>query len=202
MTTRIFIILDKSGSMEDCKTETIEGFNTFLKSQREIKNNQAFISLFQFSDSYEKIYENIPVENAPELTDQTFEPQGTTALLDAIGRTINSTEVSPNESVIMVIITDGQENASDFYSREKINALISNRKEKGWEFVFLGANQDAIAEAGRLGIHADSSLTFSTSETKVAFESLGSAISRSRSTPIKSISFTPQERTNSLCLEN
>jgi len=131
-----------------------------------------------------------------------FQPNGQTALLDAIGKTINSIESNEDNKVIVVIITDGEENSSIEFNKQKINEMISEKKEKGWEFVFLGANQDAIQEAGKLGIGADSSLTYSTDVAKQAFTSLSCAISRSRSTPQKEakILFTPEERTKSVGL--
>jgi len=202
-TTKIYVVLDKSGSMENCREDTIGGYNSFVKNQRDLKADNAILSLFQFDNEYEMIYIDKKIEDVPLLDHQTFIPGGTTALLDAIGRTISNVIKEEKDSIIFVILTDGEENSSKEFSRSKINDLIKNKKEEGWEFIFLGANQDAIQEASRLGIGADASLTFSTNEgcTNNAFNSLSDAISRSRSTPIKKekkIHFTPEERTKSL----
>jgi len=200
-TTKIYVILDKSGSMENCRTDTIDGFNLFVSKQMEEKSDSAYLSLILFSNIYEIHYESKRLEDVPKLTWQTFVPYGTTALLDAIGRTVNEIQQWEGENIILVIITDGEENSSSRYSKSQVNDLIGEKKAKGWEFVFLGANQDAIQEAGKLGIGCDSALTFSTSESKVAFDCLSEAITRSRSTPMggsRNIHFTPQERTLSI----
>jgi len=198
MTTRIYVILDKSGSMEVCRKDTIGGFNSFVRKQKELKADNAFLSLYQFSNDYIVSYENKKIEEVEELTESTFVPDGMTALLDAVGKTIHSIRPGDDDNIIIVIITDGEENSSSEYSKVVINRMIIEKKEKGWEFVFLGANQDAIKEAQKIGIGADSSLTFSTNVCNQAFESLSGAIERSRSTPVKKVNFTPQERINSI----
>jgi len=202
-TTKIYVVLDKSGSMESCRDDTIGGFNCFINKQKELKTDKATLSLFQFDNKYETIYVDKKIEEVPLLDHQTFVPDGNTALLDAIGRTISNINKEEQDSIIVVVLTDGEENASTEFNLSKINNLINKKKEEGWEFIFLGANQDAIQEASKLGIGADASLTFSTNEgcTNNAFNSLSDAISRSRSTPIKKekkIHFTPEERTKSL----
>jgi len=202
-TTKIYVVLDKSGSMESCRDDTIGGFNCFINKQKELKTDKATLSLFQFDNKYETIYVDKKIEEVPLLDHQTFVPDGNTALLDAIGRTISNINKEEQDSIIVVVLTDGEENASTEFNLSKINNLINKKKEEGWEFIFLGANQDAIQEASKLGIGADASLTFSTHEgcTNSAFNCLSDAISRSRSTPIKKekkIHFTPEERTKSL----
>lgn len=199
--TFIHVILDKSGSMESCRADTIGGFNSFVKKQKEIKADSAFLSLYQFDHEYFINYQNKKIEQVEELTYETFEPNGQTALLDAIGKTITPIQHPGESYVIIVIITDGQENSSQEFSKSTINDLIQKKKELGWEFVFLGANQDAIQEASTLGICGNSALTYDTNNSKEAFTCLSGAISRSRSTPMKearSIAFTPQERSLSL----
>lgn len=202
MTTRIFVILDKSGSMEDCRADTIGGFNSFIRKQKKLNTDSAFLSLYQFDNEYEISYENTPIDQVPELTFETFEPSGQTALLDAIGKTINNIDQKNDDSIIVVIITDGEENSSrEYKNKELINHMIKQKKELGWEFIFLGANQDAIQSANILGIGDSSALTYDVNASQSAFESLSGAISRSRSTPIKEakkIHFTPEERTKSL----
>jgi len=200
-TTKIFVILDRSGSMESCRSDTIGGFNSFVGQQKELKTDNAFLSFYQFDNNYSIIYENKKIEQVEPLTEATFVPRGGTALLDAIGRTVNGITANDGENVIVVIITDGEENSSREFNKTTINQLIGQKKEKGWEFIFLGANQDAIKEAAVLGINSNSSLTYATEAAQEAFTSVSSAISRSRSTPIKeqkNISFTPEERQKSM----
>ena len=204
MTTKIFIILDRSGSMSSCWDDTIGGFNTFVEKQKNMKDDKAYISLYQFDHEYEVNYENRDIAKVEDLTKETFIPRGRTALLDAIGKTINNIPKKPeNESYIVVIMTDGEENASINYSKTHINDLISNKKELGWEFIFIGANQDAIKEAATLGISVDSALNYDTKKTGAVFESLSAAIGRTRSTPMvnrmaNKVHFTPKERNDSI----
>lgn len=197
-TTKIYVILDKSGSMEECRNDTIGGFNSFVRKQREEKTDIVLLSLIQFDHEYQIIYENKNINDVENLTTKTFEPRGTTALLDAIGRTINDIQQWDGENIIVVIITDGEENESKRFKKDQINQMIKEKKEKGWEFVFLGANQDAIKEAENLGIGSNSALTYSTDACIEAFDSLSEAISRSRETPMKALSFTPEERIKSV----
>ena len=168
-TTDITIILDRSGSMSSIKNATIEGYNSFLKEQKSTKNAST-ISLIQFDDQYETVYENQNIESVAYLNNKSFEPRGSTALIDAIGLTINSTkkrikslpkDARPKNTII-AIITDGFENASTKYTRNEIFKMIRKREKKDqWEFVFIGANQDAIREARRFGISRDKALSFS-----------------------------------------
>jgi len=201
MTTKIYVVLDKSGSMESCLNDTIGGFNSFVREQKNLKSDSAILSLYQFSNEYLICYENKKIEEVESLTTETFVPNGSTALLDAIGRTINSVTANDDDNIIIVIITDGEENASTEFKKSKINEMIQEKKDKGWEFVFLAANQDAIKGAGDLGINQNSALTYSTNASSEAFEVLSSAISRTRSTPVKEckkVNFTPEERSKSL----
>ena len=205
-TTKIYIILDRSGSMDICKNDTIGGFNSFIKTQKNITEDNANISLYQFDNHYDVVYENKNIQDVPLLTNKTFIPRGGTALLDAIGKTINNIgSKKDNESIIVVILTDGEENSSKEYTKSHINDLIKNKRELGWEFVFIGANQDAIKEAQKIGIDADAAMDFCQNGKGVsnAFDSLSVAIKRTRSTPYKKrkenkLHFTQEERENSM----
>lgn len=165
--TDITIVLDRSGSMQSVAKETIEGFNRFLDEQKDAKI-KAKVTLAQFDHEYELLYEGAELEEAGPLSNRTYIPRGLTALLDAIGRTIELTKdrvskFSEKEMprVVFVIITDGHENNSRKYSRVKIFKKISKLEKKhGWQFVFLGANQDAIEEASTLGIPQSKAMTF------------------------------------------
>ncbi len=160
MRSEIILILDRSGSMDEMKTDAIGGFNTFIAEQK--KNpDPATVTFVQFDDRYEKLAEGQPLADVKPLDDQTFQPRGSTALLDAIGRTI--TEQGDRfsqmaltrrpEKVIVCVITDGLENASRHYTRQAIFGLISQQRDQwNWSFYFVGANQDAYGEAGQMGI--------------------------------------------------
>ena len=166
--TDITVILDRSGSMESIAADVIRGFNTFLADQQH-QPGDCRLTLVQFDDRYEVLYTGRPIADASELTRETFVPRGTTALLDAIGRTIDATgdrlgvlaEAERPDRVLVVIFTDGLENASTDYSREQIFGMISRQQDVyHWSFLFLAANQDAVAEGAKVGIAAQHSLDF------------------------------------------
>ena len=167
--TEITIVLDRSGSMGSVKEATIEAFNGFLHSQKTGDGDVQF-SLVQFDDQYEPLLTAVPMAQVADLTPTTYEPRGSTALLDAIGRTIVETgqrlsqmpEPQRPGTVLFVIQTDGFENASHTFRLEQINSMIAEQRQKYlWEFIFLGANQDAIASAAHFGIAAGQALTYS-----------------------------------------
>lgn len=188
--TYIAVVLDRSGSMTNIAKETIHGYNAFLEEQQSVKGN-AKITLVQFDHEYQTVYEAMEISNAPKLNRESYVPRGMTALLDAIGETIRKTRekiqlMSPKESpdrVIFVVITDGYENHSRHYSRKDIFQKISKMEKKhGWDFIFLGANQDAIAEAGRLGVKPQKAMNFAPDSmgTQAIFEDLSRNISECR----------------------
>jgi len=152
--TDINIILDRSGSMGSVKEATIIGFNNFLLEQSRVKG-KAIISLYQFDNEYEATYKNIPINDAKGLTDKSYQPRATTALLDAIGKTINDKDIyystlnakDKPELVLFVILTDGAENASREYTKSQIKKMIEDKKAKGWQFAFIGAGIDAFGDA-------------------------------------------------------
>jgi Mg-chelatase subunit ChlD len=158
--TEIIFVLDKSGSMESIRKETVVGFNDFVHRQL-TEPGETKISLILFDTKYSVLYSGIPLQEAIDLTFASYEPDGGTALLDALGTAIDRTgqrlaEIAPNErpsKVIVVILTDGQENSSQEYSVQQVLDKVRHQtKVYGWEFIFLGANQDAWLEAGKLGI--------------------------------------------------
>ncbi len=197
--TDITVVLDRSGSMEVVKADTIGGFNTFLKSQKEAVG-EANLTLAQFDTEYELVHSGKPIKDVPELTDKIFVPRGMTALLDAIGRSINATGArlanTPEENrpakVIFVILTDGEENSSHEFTKEKINEMIKHQTETyKWDFVFLGANQDAIKTGTSYGISANSSLSYKADAygTKTVFDSMAVNMSNYRSGSVSGQSF-------------
>jgi uncharacterized protein YegL len=202
--TDITIILDRSGSMQGIKEATITAFNTFLKEQKKdgLPTNLSFI---QFDDQYEKNYTEKDIHLAKELNAQTFEPRGLTALLDAVGRTVKNTKkriINKDKSerpdkVIIAIITDGFENASREYTREKIFKMIRKHEEKdNWKFVFLAANQDAIAEGARFGIHQDRAMTYRADKQGIheAFLSFNNKLSNYKQSALVDLKFDEEDR--------
>jgi len=158
--TEIAYILDRSGSMQSLVEPAISGFNEFLKEQLATPGD-ARLTLILFDDEYLTPCQGIPLVEATELDTTTYVPRGCTALLDAIGRTMDELgqklaalpEADRPGEVIVAIFTDGYENASTQYTLQKINEMITHqRKTYHWKFLFLAANQDAIATAGQLGI--------------------------------------------------
>lgn len=158
--TEIAYILDRSGSMTPMTEAAIAGFNEFLKEQRDAPGD-ANLSLLLFDNEFLKPWVRTPLKEVSELTTETYVPRGSTALLDAIGMTIDELGKQladePEErrpgKVIVAIFTDGYENSSREYSLKKIHKMITHqRKSYQWEFLFLGANEDAIATASQMGI--------------------------------------------------
>jgi hypothetical protein len=178
--TEIVVVLDRSGSMRDIGESTVNGFNKFLDEQKN-SEGQAFITLVQFDDRYETKYKSIPVNEAESLIlGENFKPRGTTALLDAIGKTIE--ELKTDRDVVFVIITDGEENSSRVYKREAIVKMIETQTQEGWNFLFLAANQDAIKTGGSIGIKIGTSITYATNDSSVdnVFSSFSSNVSQYR----------------------
>lgn len=168
---RIFI-LDRSGSMESCWDDTIGGFNAFVNDQKPLGGT---LTLVQFDHEYLLSYENKPIGDVEPLTRDTFTPRGSTALLDAIGRAVKECRVETNPTVI--ILTDGQENASHEYTKAHVKDLIEARQKDGWTFIYLGANQDAFAEAGSIGIAPQGTVNYDTRRTPELFATLSRAVS-------------------------
>jgi hypothetical protein len=202
--TDINIVLDRSGSMQSIKDDTIGGFNAFLAEQKAVPG-EATISLVQFDNVYEVVYGGMALSQAPELTAKTFVPRGSTALLDAIGRTINQTgerlavmpESERPSKVIFVILTDGYENASQEFTATQINQMIQQQRDTAnWEFVFLGANQDAITTASQLGIQAGNAMSYAASPvgTRAAFKSVAKNLGKVRRKEAASMNFDDADR--------
>jgi hypothetical protein len=166
--TDITLILDRSGSMRSVKDDTIGGVNQYVESQKNGPGECRF-SLIQFDDRYEVVYDGKLINEVEPLTEDTFVPRGYTRLLDAIGKTVNDTgrrlasmsEGNRPDKVIIVIVTDGNENYSKEFSWEQIRNIVDHQKVTyNWEFVFVGANQDAILSGNQLGIGRDRSLNY------------------------------------------
>jgi len=163
MKTKIVFIADRSGSMFSMKDDAIGGFNSFIDEQKRVEG-QADFTLVLFDDQYEVAYQSKDIEDVENLNEETFVPRGSTALLDAIGKTIalvteeiNATdEEQKPDQVIFCILTDGEENASREYKKDKIKELIEQKQnDEDWVFLFLAANVDAFAEAGSMGLNSN-----------------------------------------------
>lgn len=161
--TELVFILDRSGSMAGLEDDTIGGYNAMLEKQKK-EPGEAVITTVLFDDSYELLHDRINLKGIRPITDKEYYVRGTTALLDAIGRTINKIiNVQKNTSederaanVMLVITTDGMENSSREFTYDRISKMIEHQKSKyGWEFIFLGANIDAVDTARQLGIDED-----------------------------------------------
>lgn len=165
--TELVFILDRSGSMGGLESDTIGGFNSMLKKQKDVEG-EAVVTTVLFDDRYELLHDRIPIDGVLPMTDRQYFVRGGTALLDAVGRTIakigraweNTAEPQRPGKVIFVITTDGWENASREFSRAQVRQMITERRNQGWEFTFLGANMDAVEEAESLGIGADRAATY------------------------------------------
>lgn len=165
--TYIAVVLDRSGSMAAIKDATIKGFNEFVAGQKAIPGS-AKLKLIQFDHEYQVSHDGA-LSATPTLTEMYFVPRGTTALLDAAGKAITGigqelmalSETERPKKVIVAIITDGLENASQEYTREKVFQMISHQQDVyKWEFLFLGAGQDAIAEAAKIGINVNHAMSY------------------------------------------
>ena len=187
----ISVVLDRSGSMGSIRHDTIGGFNTFLKTQKE-SPGEATLSLTQFDTEYLLVHSFVPIQEVPELNERTFVPRGATALYDAIGLAIVGcgeklaalSEEERPEKVILVILTDGEENSSREYSHSRIQGMIKEQSDKyNWEFVFLGANIDAKKVGDSLGVKLGNTMTYAANSKGVgaSFASMSDGMTMYRS---------------------
>ena len=197
--TEIVVVLDRSGSMGSIAKSTVEGFNTFLNEQKQAEG-EAFMTLIQFDDRYEVNYKSMPIAEVAELIEkETYSPRGSTALYDSIGRTIN--ELQTDRDVVCVIITDGYENASKEFKGEAIKKMIETLEtENKWKFVYLAANQDAIAMGGSIGIKAGSSMTWAATDAGVenTFYAMSSNLRSYRSAKVSYDSYVAENADKSI----
>lgn len=189
--TELVFILDRSGSMAGLESDTIGGYNALLKKQQ-AEPGEAIVTTVLFDDDYQLLHDRVNIKGILPITEQEYFVRGSTALLDAIGKTIHkignaqryTSDEMRAEKVMFVITTDGMENASKEYSYKRINAMVERQKLKyGWEFIFLGANIDAIATAAKFGISADRAANYHADGegTILNYEAVSDAVSELRS---------------------
>ena len=188
--TELVFILDRSGSMGGLESDTIGGFNSVLSKQKK-EEGYANITTVLFDDKYELLHDRCILRKVPDITANEYFVRGSTALLDAVGKTISkminvqrqATEEERAEKVMFVIITDGMENASEEYSYSQINKMIDHQKKNyDWEFIFLGANIDAAEVAGRFGIAKDRAANYHADSkgTLLNYEVISNTVSQLR----------------------
>ena len=184
--TELVFILDRSGSMAGLEQDTIGGFNAMIEKQRK-EPGQALISTVLFDNETQVIHDRLPLDRVPALTEKEYYVRGCTALLDAVGGAIHhignvhkyAREEDRPEKTLFVITTDGMENASRRYTYDKVKSMIERqRKQYGWEFLFLGANIDAAREAARFGIRPDCAADYHADRegTAVVYEAMNEAV--------------------------
>ena len=188
--TDVTILLDRSGSMQSIREDTIGGVNAFLADQRKVPG-ECLVSISQFDNLFESVYVAKRLDEAADLTKETFVPRGSTALYDAICRVIDETgrrlQAIPEEErpglVVVVIVTDGFENASRRHNIHEVNERISTQRDQyKWKFVFLGANQDAIATGEKLGVQSGLIMTYAASGkgTRAAYAAVSTNLAEAR----------------------
>ena len=188
--TELVFILDRSGSMGGLESDTIGGFNAMIEKQKK-EPGEALVSTVLFDDESEVLHDRVPLGKIPQMTDKDYWVRGCTALIDAIGGAIhhiaNVHKYARPEDVpartVFVITTDGQENASRKYASDKVKRMIEKEKEQyGWEFLFIGANIDAVETGARFGIGRDRVANYVSDSqgTGILYESVGAAVSQVR----------------------
>ena len=167
----VVLLIDKSGSMKGLEEDTVKGYNSMLAKERKL-SVPTNVTTILFSSDHEILADRKPISEVPDMTLDAYKVRGATALYDTIGNAIAKTEAvkgidDTGSKVLFVIITDGLENYSQTYDQEKIKKMIDAQEEKGWEFVFIGANMDAEKEADTIGIKKENAATYENSEKGV-----------------------------------
>ena len=187
--TELVFILDRSGSMRGLEADTIGGFNGMIEKQKK-EEGEMLVSLVLFDDETEVLYDRVDIKKVTPMNEEQYYVRGCTALLDAIGGAIHHIKAVRKEmpkeerpeKTIFIITTDGMENASSQYTYEKVKEMIRKRQEKGWEFIFLGANIDAAREAGRMGIKKGRAVNYTcdSAGTAINYDVLTKTVSKMR----------------------
>lgn len=191
----IVAVMDRSGSMASCYYAVQSAFDAFIKDQRGAPG-ECYVSLYEFDDIYEIVYEGRPISEVPPLR---IVPRGSTALNDAIGKTITtalSRITDRTRKVIVQIMTDGMENASKEWTEEKVAKIVDEAKSRGWQVIYLGANQDAIRESAKYHIPRGSTMTYAANQAGVtaASASMGAQTRAYRSGAVGQMAFSDDDR--------
>ena len=193
--TELVFILDRSGSMSSLKSDTVGGFNSMLEKQKK-NEGEALVTTVLFNNEIAYVHDRAGISSVRPMTDDDYVPAGTTALIDAIGETVRhisdihkyAREEDVPEHTMFIITTDGLENASHRFSSDEVKKMIVEKKEEGWEFLFLGANIDAVETAKRFGISEDRAVTYLSDKegTALNYEVMSEAVTSMRANaPLK-----------------
>ena len=183
-TTELVFILDRSGSMSGLEADTVGGYNSMLEKQKK-SGGDVIVTTVLFDSEVETLHDRIDLKKLEPITEKEYFVRGCTALLDAVGSTINrisalqkADKANMPEKTLFVITTDGMENSSHEYNYSKVKKMIEKKKKKGWEFLFLGANIDAVEVAGRFGIGANRAVKYKSDSagTKLNYDVLAKAV--------------------------
>lgn len=197
--THMIFVLDRSGSMHAMLMDTIGGFNRLIEDQKKL-TGECTVSLHQFDDRYETVYQTVPLDMVEPRTPHNFVPRGGTALLDAVGRAVVNegviltamAESRRPSKVVLVILTDGEENSSKEFNLNKVREMLTEQQERyNWEVMFLGSSLDAISVASRMGIRAGNAASYG-ANMQDAMGATSKALSRGRMG--QSMAYTDEER--------
>ena len=188
----LVFILDRSGSMSGLEKDTIGGYNSMLEKQKKTEKGKAYVTTVLFDDKYELLHDGVLLDKMKPITEKEYYVRGSTALLDAVGKTISQVKANQNslkknqraKKILFVIITDGEENASREYTAEKVKKMIQEQKKtEKWEFLFLGANIDAVSTVKEFGIDSSRAVRYNSDSigTQKNFEVLNEAVQEIRS---------------------
>jgi Mg-chelatase subunit ChlD len=192
---KIVFVLDRSGSMQTLRDEAIGGFNAYVEQMAK-DSPDAVLSLILFdSGSIDITYDKVPIAEVKPLTIQSFVPRGMTPLYDAVGMAVTNLKEQKGKKKALIILTDGQENASQEHTKESIYKLLTEQQEKDkWLVSYLAANQDAFAEAAKFGVRADHTMSYSNETMRATFAVAGASASRYAKGDLSSAAFTAEER--------
>jgi len=191
--TTIAAVLDASGSMASLLKDTLDGFNNFVEEQKQVPG-EATLTLYTFNNTNNIVHEFLPLKDVPPLTKENYSPNGGTALLDAVGHIVTSLgahlakmkEEDRPEKVIVMVVTDGAENASKNFTKEKVKQMLEHQQSKyNWEIIFAGANIDAFEEGASYGVAARSVMQYSATPQGVSsnYQNMSKSVRRARTSP-------------------
>ena len=204
--TYIIFVIDRSGSMASIRDDMIGGFNTFIQTQRDAKLGQCKVFAYKFDTEYEIMFEDRDLSEVPALDRSSYSPRGDTALYDSLGKTISDMgqrlasmkEEDRPEKVLVVTITDGEDNSRlrgeryTRYSADKVKEMVDHQtKNYKWDFAYIGANQDAWAVGGRMGVASNLNYTATSAGTAYAFDNLARSTNNYRATKGVKFAFCP-----------